>query len=308
MSEPVLSEFEPGRQTAERFRLSVLAPRSRLKTINSEFATELLSLSPITPTIEQVKSLPEDWASSSLVAMEVPMLELGKRDMHLSLHRQVARLQNANGPKVLLIVTPRAPGGSRGRHLSSAQRGQEHHDRPVRQWNRWPSSSFQLVQVCSCRYGDTRHQKYYVGTDLLGFQTEDCCEPADRPPGGYSTSVSGLQGLCGIIRYGSQVCASSCSPESSLTGGDDCVKPVAAPPTCARFTASAGNGASANTRLTTALEADANRRMSPEESDANRRMSPVGPGLKVQAFPTEAKERERKKESKSSKKLVKKSR
>ena len=282
MSEPVLSEFEPGRQTAERFRLSVLAPRSRLKTINSEFATELLSLSPITPTIEQVKSLPEDWASSSLVAMEVPMLELGKRDMHLSLHRQVARLQNANGPKVLLIVTPRAPGGSRGRHLSSAQRGQEHHDRPVRQWNRWPSSPFQLVQVCSCRYGDTRHQKYYVGTDLLGFQTEDCCEPADRPPGGYSTSVSGLQGLCGIIRYGSQVCASSCSPESSLTGGDDCVKPVAAPPTCARFTASAGNGASANTRLTTALEAD-----------ANRRMSPVGPGLKVQAFPTEAKERER---------------
>ena len=111
---PALTVENTGRLPAKGIKLSALVPRSRLKLINSEFANDLYHLSPIFPTIEQVKSPPQDWYDSSLVVMEVPMLELGKKDTHLALQRQIIRLLAARGPSVHMIVTPRVGGGSRG--------------------------------------------------------------------------------------------------------------------------------------------------------------------------------------------------
>ena len=49
------------------FTLSVMAPRSRLKVLNSEFAETLNSLLPLHPTLCQLKSPLEDWLASDLL-------------------------------------------------------------------------------------------------------------------------------------------------------------------------------------------------------------------------------------------------
>ena len=67
--------------------LSVLAPRSRLKTVNSVFAMNLEVLLPVSPTICQVKSPSQEWSSSTLLATEIPMLEFGKRENNMPLQR-----------------------------------------------------------------------------------------------------------------------------------------------------------------------------------------------------------------------------
>ena len=62
--------------------LSVLAPRSRLKVMNSEFANCLVSLLPTIPTLGQVTPFRPEWLRSNLLAVEVPMLEFGKANIH----------------------------------------------------------------------------------------------------------------------------------------------------------------------------------------------------------------------------------
>ena len=62
-----------------------MAPRNRLKVLNSEFAETVVSLLPLYPTLNLMKSLPEDWQSSDLLVIEVPVLEFGKEAVHQSL-------------------------------------------------------------------------------------------------------------------------------------------------------------------------------------------------------------------------------
>ena len=98
-----------------------MATRSRLKVLNSEFAENVVSLLPLYPTLNLMKSRPEDWQSSDLLVIEVPVLEFGKDAVHQSLQRLAIRAK-AQGPKVLLIITPRSPRGLQQRR--EATRGE----------------------------------------------------------------------------------------------------------------------------------------------------------------------------------------
>ena len=91
-----------------------MATRSRLKVLNSEFAENVVSLLPLYPTLNLMKSHPEDWQSSDLLVIEVPVLEFGKEAVHQALQRLAIRAK-AQGPKVLLVVTPRSPTGTQQR-------------------------------------------------------------------------------------------------------------------------------------------------------------------------------------------------
>ena len=62
-----------------------MATRSHLKVLNSEFAENLVSLLPLSPTLDRMKSHPEDWQSSDLLVIEVPVLEFGKEAAHQAL-------------------------------------------------------------------------------------------------------------------------------------------------------------------------------------------------------------------------------
>ena len=103
-----------------------MAPRSRLKVLNSEFAETLVSLLPLQPTLSQMKSPLEDWLRSDLLVIEVPVLEFGKESVHNVIQRLAIRARS-QGPRVLLVVTPRSPTGSDGR-----SRGEHSADRPIR--------------------------------------------------------------------------------------------------------------------------------------------------------------------------------
>ena len=133
---------------AKTFALSLLAPRSRLKVLNSVFAEDLVSLLPTQPTISQVKSPPQDWLDSDLLAIEVPMLEFGKEEVHLPLQRVALKLKSL-GVKLLLIVTPRGHSGKWG----PTPAGKHAAERPIRSWNEWLCCPFQLEPVCSCSSG-----------------------------------------------------------------------------------------------------------------------------------------------------------
>ena len=106
-----------------------MAPRTRLKVLNSEFAETVVSLLPLYPTLNLMKSHPEDWQSSDLLVIEVPVLEFGKEAVHQALQRLAIRAK-AQGPEILLIVTPRSPTGSEQRR--GATRGEHHSQRPIR--------------------------------------------------------------------------------------------------------------------------------------------------------------------------------
>ena len=56
--------------------LSIMAPRSRLKVLNSEFAESLISLLPVHPTLSQLKSPLEDWFAPELLAVSYTHLTL----------------------------------------------------------------------------------------------------------------------------------------------------------------------------------------------------------------------------------------
>ena len=94
--------------------LSILAPRSRLKVLNSEFAETLVSLLPLQPTLSQMKSPLEDWLRPDLLVIEVPVLEFGKECVHDALQRLVIRARS-QGPRIMLLVTPRSPTSSERR-------------------------------------------------------------------------------------------------------------------------------------------------------------------------------------------------
>ena len=81
------------------FTLSVMAPRSRLEVLNSEFAETLRSLLPVHPTLCQVKSPLEDWLVSDLLVIEVPVLEFGKEAVHNALQRLAIRAR-PQGPEI----------------------------------------------------------------------------------------------------------------------------------------------------------------------------------------------------------------
>ena len=187
-----------------------MATRSQLKVLNSEFAENLVSLLPLFPTLNLMKSHPEDWQSSDLLVIEVPVLEFGKEAVHQALQRLAIRAK-AQGPKVLLVVTPRSPTGTQQRRETS--RGELSAERPIRRWNGWMGCPFQLTSVCSCEFPGnekTTHLHYYVGATFL-LPWEDphhawipCAKPASRPSVAYSP-LGAKQGLCGIIRYVSHV-------------------------------------------------------------------------------------------------------
>ena len=123
------------------FTLSVMAPRSRLKVLNSEFAETLNSLLPLHPTLCQLKSPLEDWLASDLLVIEVPVLEFGKEIVHNALQRLIIRAKS-QGPHVMLVVTPRSPTGSEAHRTPS--RGEHNMEIPIRRWNEWMSCPFQL--------------------------------------------------------------------------------------------------------------------------------------------------------------------
>ena len=180
-----------------------MTPRSRPKVLNSEFADTLNSLRPLQPTLSQMKSPLEDWLKSDLLEMEVPVLEFGKESVHNVIQRLAIRARS-QGPRVLLVITPRSPTGSDGRC-----RGEHNAERPIRRWNEWMSCPFQLKRVCSCRFADKGegvHTWYYVGAsfpapwDEPGWSEGSCAKPAMRPSVAH-TPLGVKQGLCGIIRY-----------------------------------------------------------------------------------------------------------
>ena len=98
-----------------------MAPRSRLEVLNSEFAETLVSLLPLHPTLSQVKSPLEDWLMSDLLVIEVPVLEFGKESVRNALQRLAIRVRS-QGPRVMLMVTPRSPTGSEGRNRGEHKR------------------------------------------------------------------------------------------------------------------------------------------------------------------------------------------
>ena len=162
---------ESGSQEAERSQVartvncsfSILAPRSRLKVFNSEFAETLVSLLPLQPTLSQMKSPLEDWLRSDHLVIEVPVLEFGKESVHTVIQRLAIRARS-QGPRILLVVTPRSPTGSDRR-----SRGEHNMQMPIRRWNEWMSCPFQLKKVCSCRFADKGegvHTWYYVGASF----------------------------------------------------------------------------------------------------------------------------------------------
>ena len=160
-----------------------MAPRSRLKVLNSEFAETLVSLLPVHPTLSQLKSPLEDWLASDLLVIEVPVLEFGKEAVHNALQRLAIRARS-QGPEIMLVVTPRSPTAATSRSrlpgASSSMRrsccstwtpsrGEHNAERPIRRWNEWMSCPFQLEGLCSCRFaedGKEMHSLYYVGTSF----------------------------------------------------------------------------------------------------------------------------------------------
>ena len=97
--------------SAQVCSISIMAPRSRLKVLNSEFAENVVSLLPLYPTLNLMKSPPEDWRLSDLLVIEVPVLEFGKEAVHQALQRLAIRAKT-QGPRILLIITPRSPTGT----------------------------------------------------------------------------------------------------------------------------------------------------------------------------------------------------
>ena len=79
--------------------------------LNSEFADTLVSLRPLQPTLSQMKSPLEDWLKSDLLAIEVPVLEFGKESVHNVIQRLAIRARS-QGPRILVMVTPRSPTGT----------------------------------------------------------------------------------------------------------------------------------------------------------------------------------------------------
>ena len=242
-----------------------MAPRSRLKVLNSEFAEDLVSLLPLQPTLGEVKSPLEDWLVSDVLVIEVPVLEFGKESVHNALHRLAIRaraLQQSmwQRPHIMLVVTPRTSTGSEGHRTQS--RGEYNMERPIRRWNVWMSCPFQLKGFCSCRFADDGkgvHTRYYVGTsftapwDEPGWNEGFCEKPAMRPSAAH-LPMGVKQGLCEIIRYAShalQVRSDSHIPRLVSTEGDDVGQlpmHVAAPLGHGGLNPTVG-GASADTRL-----------------------------------------------------------
>ena len=133
--------------------------------LNSEFADALVSLRPLQPTLSQMKSPLEDWLKADLLAIEVPVLEFGKESVHNVIQRLAIRARS-QGPRILLVVTPRSPTGSERRN-----RGEHNMEKPIRRWNEWMSCPFQLKGFCSCSFADDGkgvHTWYYVGTSFTG--------------------------------------------------------------------------------------------------------------------------------------------
>ena len=135
--------------TLTSFKLSVVAPRSRLKVINSAFAECLLSLLPIHRTIGAVKLPTLEWDQSDLLVIEVPMLEFGKDEVHLAIQRLLITRARA-GKHFMLLVLPRLGSGNRGRHEKTEAAGRHSAERPVRRWNDWLYCPAQLSLRCVC--------------------------------------------------------------------------------------------------------------------------------------------------------------
>ena len=83
--------------------LSIMAPRSRLKVLNSELAESLISHLPVHPTLSQLESPLEAWLASDLLVIEVPVLEFGKAAVHNALQRLTIRAKS-QGPHVMLSL------------------------------------------------------------------------------------------------------------------------------------------------------------------------------------------------------------
>ena len=134
----------------------------------------------------------------------MPVLEFGKEAVHNALQRRAIRAR-AQGPEIMLVVTPRSPTAATSRSrlpgASSSMRrsccstwtpsrGEHNAERPIRRWNEWMSCPFQLKRVCSCRFADRGegvHTWYYVGAsfpapwDEPGWGEGSCAKPAMRP-------------------------------------------------------------------------------------------------------------------------------
>ena len=82
------------RACSVRCTLSIMAPRSRLKVLNSEFAESLTSLLLVHPTLSQLKSPFEDWLVSDLLVVDVLVLEFGKAVVHNALQRLAIRAKS----------------------------------------------------------------------------------------------------------------------------------------------------------------------------------------------------------------------
>ena len=220
----------PQHNSLSHCSLSIMAPRSRLKVLNSEFAETLVSLLPLQPTLSQLKSPLEDWFASDLLVIEVPVLEFGKEAIHNALQRLAIRAQT-QGPNMMLVVTPRTPTGSEGHR--TPLRGEHNMERPIRRWNEWMKCPFQLKGLCSCRFaeeGKGVHTWYYVGTSFTapwmepGWNAGSCGKPAMRPSVAHPP-LGVKQGLCGIIRHGSHALMErSCRHIPRLTDPGDGVE------------------------------------------------------------------------------------
>ena len=128
-----------------------MAPPSRLKVLNSEFAETLVSLLPLHPTLSQLKPPLEDWLMFDLLVLEVPVLGFGKESVHNALQRLAIRARS-QGPHVMLVITPRTPTGLEGRR--TPHRGEHNMERPIRRWNEWMDCPFPLKGLCSCRFAE----------------------------------------------------------------------------------------------------------------------------------------------------------
>ena len=163
---PAPLEPEPAypvaKRTGSRISLSIVAPKSRLKVLNSVFEDQLVSLRPTHPTISELTSPLTHWVDSDLLVIELPVLEFGKQETHLAVQRLLLRTVR-EGRHVMLVVTPRDDSGDLGRHQKTASKGKEAMERPIRRWNDWNFSPFLLrvmFSACIAQTGNGRSQPH----------------------------------------------------------------------------------------------------------------------------------------------------
>ena len=113
-----------------------------------------------------------------MLVIEVPMMELGKEEVHLAIQRLLAARTRA-GKHSMLLVLPRLGSGNRGRHEKTERAGRHSAVRPVRRWNDWLYCPAQLHLRCVCTIPEcdcNKPCKVYVGTtfELPALKECDC--------------------------------------------------------------------------------------------------------------------------------------